>query len=39
MAVGIAVLCSGTHEFMKRRRRGSYNPTVELGSRESWEFG
>jgi len=39
MAVGIAVLCPGAHGFMKRRRRGNYNPMVELGSRETWEFG
>ncbi|KAF5360772.1 hypothetical protein D9756_004691 [Leucocoprinus leucothites] len=39
IAIGITVLCVGSHEFMKRRRRGRYNPQDELGSRESWEFG
>ena len=39
MAVGIAVLCPGAHESMKKRRRGSCNPMVELGSLETWKFG
>ncbi|KAJ3566033.1 hypothetical protein NP233_g7257 [Leucocoprinus birnbaumii] len=39
IAAGITIVCVGSHEFMKRRRRGSFNPRDELGSRESWEFG